>query len=217
MNLHGSSTSFSHGEHWPLKWPGDIFLSMGHRLSPPRRHQHISSDWVPESHDEETTGCTLTRSQRGMTLVEILVVLALIGIAALVAVSNLQTVQRRFQLENGVRNVTAFLNEAPNFAKQLNTSVFLIWDGTARGFTIATDAAGTNVLDTFTIPEELTIAGPGAPVLRCDVYGRVFVGTATTMMTTLQTMSLTHRDTPEASAPTYVLSLSPLWAIQVNR
>ncbi|MCD4750363.1 MAG: prepilin-type N-terminal cleavage/methylation domain-containing protein [Thermoanaerobaculales bacterium] len=158
-----------------------------------------------------------TGAQRGMTLVEILVVVVLIGVAALIALSNLQTLQKRFQLESNVRELTAFLNDVPNHAREQNASVFLVWDGTARAFSTATDSAASNVLDSLNFPQELTVTGPGASILRCDVYGRTFIGASTVMMTASQTVSITHRDTPEASAPTYDLTLSPLWAVGVSR
>jgi len=211
MNFHESSTFISYGGHWPDSRPGDTLLSMGSLPPIPRLPSAVPPGLTPTSDD----GAMAIRTQRGMTLVEILVVLVLVGLAALIAVTNLQTVQRRFELENTVRELTAFINEVPNYAKQQNAPVFLVWNQTTRRFSIATDAAAANVLDTFTIPKQLTIVGSGAPVLRCDVYGRTFVGTSTIMMTTSQTVSLTHSATPEASAPTYIFSLSPLWAITV--
>lgn len=151
-------------------------------------------------------------------MVEILVVVGIVAIAALIGVANLQTIRMRFQLESGVRELTAFLQEVPNHAKETNASVFLVWDGTTRSFSITTSTIPPIiVLDTLEISERLTITGPGAPVLRCDIYGRTFVGTGTVMMTTLQTISVTHALTPEASAPTYVFNLSPLWAIEVTK
>lgn len=220
MNLHCSSTSVSRWGHWSPAPSGDIFLIMGNQ-PPPLCHTPIDESGIrTEIFQGEVVSAPPpggTGSQRGMTLVEILIVVALLGIAALVALTNLQTLQRRFQLENNVRDITAFLNDVPNHAKEQNAPVFLVWDGTARTFSITTDFAATNVLNDIDVPQELTITGPGAPILRCDVYSRTFVGTSTVMMATLQTMSITHRDTPEASAPTYGLSLSPLWGVEVSR
>lgn len=220
MNLHHSSTLISHRGHWSSRRSGDIFLIMDHRPPPLRLHPNQGTGFGAEAFRGEVVSAARpgpTGTQRGMTLVEILIVVALIGIAALVALTNLQTLQRRFQLESNVRELTAFLNEVPNHAREQNAPVFLVWDGAARTFSIATDAAATNVLNDIDIPPELTITGPGAPVLRCDVYGRTFIGAAPVMMTALQTMSVTHRDTPELSAPTYGLALSPLWGVEVSR
>lgn len=220
MDLHSSSTLVSHLGHWPIRQSDDIFLSMGHPTPPHRLapfHEIRKRTEVFRGEIVSAPPPSGLGSQRGMTLVEILIVVALIGLAALVALTNLQTVQRRFELENNVRELTSFLNEVPNHAKEQNAPVFLVWDNTARTFSIATDAAATNVLDDIDVPLKLTITGPAAPVLRCDVYGRTFVGTSTIMMTALQTISMTHRDTPEASAPTYGLSLSPLWNVEVTR
>jgi len=211
MNFHESSTFISYGGHWPSSRSGDTLLGMGSLPPLLRLPSPVPPGLVPTSDDDAIA----IRTQRGMTLVEILVVVALVGLAALIAVTNLQTVQRRFKLESTVRELTSFINEVPNYAKQQNAPVFLVWNQTARRFSIATDAAAANVLDTFTIPKQLTIVGSGAPVLRCDVYGRSFVGTSTIMMTTSQTVSLTHSATPEPSAPTYIFSLSPLWAVTV--
>lgn len=220
MNLHYLPTSISRMGHWPPGRTGYKFVIMSHQPSPLRsalcKGTGSSAPGLQEeivlAPPREPTG-----NQRGMTLVEILVVAILIGMAALITLSNLQTLQRRFQLESNVRELTAYLNEVPNHAREQNASVFLVWDGTERAFSTATDAAASNVLDSLDFPQELTVTGPGAPILRCDVYGRTFIGTSTAMMTASQTMSITHRDTPEASAPTYDLALSPLWAVGVSR
>ncbi len=220
MNLHCSSTLFSPREHLSPRLSGDILVVMGYQSSL-HRHTPIqgtgSRTVILQGEMAPPPRRGPTGAQRGMTLVEILIVVALVGIAALISVGNLQTIQRRFQLESSVRELTAFLNEVPNHAREQNAPVFLVWDGTARTFSIATDAAATNVLDSLDFPQELTITGPGTPILRCDVYGRTFIGTATVMMPAVQTVSITHRDTPEASAPTYGLTLSPLWAVEVSR
>jgi len=152
-----------------------------------------------------------------MTFVEILVVLVLVGLAALVMVVNLQTIQRRFRINSETNELTAFLQSVPKYARENNASVFLIWNNGERRFVIATDAGGANVLDSLTIPPEVTISGPAAPVLRCDIYGRTFIGTGTTMMTTIQTITLSHTYATEASAPTYRLSLSPLWSVLMTK
>ena len=219
MNPQSSPTSFSRPRHWQPRPDRHIHISMDFCFPPPPSGPTIDATSPAPS---DRAGFAVqpegkSRTQRGMTLVEILVVVALIGIAALIAVTNLLTIQRRFQLESGVREVTAFLNEVPNYAKQQNASVFLVWDASARSFSVATDAAATNVLESINIPTELTISGPSASVLRCDVIGRTFVGASTVMMTTLQTVIMTHADTPEPSAPTYLFSLSPLWAITVTK
>ena len=220
MNPQISPTSISRLRHWSLRPDRHITLSMGSWSSPPPYQPTTDAGPATPTQVGFAAGPAGVRGgQRGMTLVEILIVVVLVGMAALISVTNLQTVQKRFQLENEVRELTAFLQTVPNYARQTNGSVFLVWDPTARSFKIATDSTATdpNTLDTMVIRQELTITGPAAPVLRCDIVGRTFVGTSATMMTTVQTVSITHAYTPEASAPSYIFSLSPLWGVEVTQ
>lgn len=214
MDPQQSSTSVSCLRYWQPNCQQTISIGMT-QWPAPRAH-------LPSPLEDHISVHTVRReegsvSQRGMTLVEILIVLALIGIAALVVVVNMQTIIRRFELESGVREFTAFVQDAPSHAKEISAPVFFVWDGANRRFLIARDAAATIVLDRLEIPKELTVTGPAAPVLRCDVYGRAFVGTNLAMMTTVQTMAMTHAYATDASAPTYRFTLSPLWAVEVSR
>ncbi len=220
MNPQISPTPISRLRHWPLGPDRHITFSMGYWSPPPSHRPTTDSTPAPPGRVGYAAGSSGNHgSQRGMTLVEILVVVVLIGMAALISVTNLQTVQKRFQLENEVRELTAFLQTVPNHAREANASVFLVWDPTARSFKIARDSTATdpNTLDKIVISTKLTIVGPADPVLRCDIVGRTFVGTSTVMMTTIQTVSMTHAYTPEASAPTYLFTLSPLWGVEVTK
>ena len=159
---------------------------------------------------------TSRHNDRGMTLIEIIIVLGLMGIAALVVSVNLPEMHRRYVLEGETRQLTAFLRDVPNRAREINAPVFLTWDNAERRFVLSRDAGGSNVLDVFKIIDELAITGPAAPVLRCDLMGRAFVGTNTTMMTTRQSIALHHLFSTGSGAANFEILLSPLWTIEAG-
>jgi len=160
---------------------------------------------------------TVSKKERGFTFVELLVVVILVGLMAAVAVVSTRTFLARFQLDTATRELTAFLNSVPSEAKSANTSVFLIWNANSRRFVIARDSSGNTVLDDFKIDQRINLTPPSATILRCDVLGRVFVGTATAMMTSPQTMTLQHARVSNSAMKTNRLTVPPLWAVLVDR
>ncbi len=109
--------------------------------------------------------------------------------------------------------MSAFLNSVPAMARRANAPVYLVWKSAAREFVISTDSAGASSLDEFKIDPKINITAPSAPVLKCDVMARVFIGTSTVMMNGIQTLSLRHARVTDSSAPTFRLSIPPLWAV----
>ena len=63
-----------------------------------------------------------TRSS-GFTLVEILVVVMVLGISVMLVVENLTNFKRRNELSAGATSLSRFLDSAPAWAKDQNTSV----------------------------------------------------------------------------------------------
>ncbi len=151
----------------------------------------------------------------GFTLVEILVVVALLGVAALIVTANMGTVLRRSQLEGTTTELTSFLDAVPRAAFERRAPVFLQWSSSTRTFAVTTDAAGASVLDTFRLPDSVN-ATVGLPAtLRCDTIGRAYVGTNGVMLGNVQTVQLAQA--AGYDSPIYTLTLSPLWAVVVTK
>ena len=153
--------------------------------------------------------------QRGFTLVEMLVVLLILGLATLVVVTNLATVYQRSELDGAVNELTAFLGSVPRVATERHSPVFLVWDAAARTFTIALDAAATQPVRQFHVPDAVSATVNPEQVLRCDTLGRAFPGSSTSMLDTLQTVQVVRSGS--ASGVSYVVRLSPLWAVIVEK
>jgi len=152
--------------------------------------------------------------QRGFTFVELLVVVILVGMIAAVSMVSIRTFLARYQLDSAARNLTAFLNSVPAQARKINAPVFLIWRSSSSQFIISRDSTGTQTLDDFKIDTaKITFTPPTVTTLRCDVLGRVFIGTATAMMSTAQVMTLTHARVQNPAIKTVQLTIPPLWAV----
>lgn len=149
---------------------------------------------------------------RGFTLVEAVIVVGLLAIAAMVITVNLPELHRRYVLEAEMRQLTSFFRDVPTTARQLNAPVFITWDNANRRFITSTDVAAANVLDTFTLTDEIGITPPTNTVFRCDLFGRAFVGNSTTMMTAVETLILSHLFA-SGGTPSFQLTLTPLWTV----
>lgn len=158
------------------------------------------------------TGLPTIASDRGFTLVEAIIVAALMAIAAMVITFNIPEMHRRYVLEAEMRHLTSFFRDVPTTARQLNTPVFITWDNANRRFITSTDVAAANVLDTFTLTDEIGITPPGNTVFRCDLFGRAFVGNSPTMMTAVETVILSHLFA-SGGTPSFQLTLTPLWTV----
>lgn len=152
--------------------------------------------------------------QAGFTLIEMLVVVMIVGLAALVVVTNLSTVYRRSETDGTVTELAAFLDSVPTIAQREHASVLLRWDEAHRSLTV-TNEAGTRQLRAFTIPDGFTVTTNLASVLECDPVGRAFVAGSSTMLDAVQTLTVSHAGPNDG--PTYTVQLSPLWAVVVEK
>jgi prepilin-type N-terminal cleavage/methylation domain-containing protein len=161
-------------------------------------------------------------NQQGITLVELLVVLVVIGIGALVVLDNMNSMYRKYELESSVRSLGAFFDAMPNHAKEQNRAAFLDWE---PGNSIATiyilDSTGNPVdLANYPIPDYLVVTPAGDLTYRCDMLGRAYLGNNANMLSATQEFRITHRDMLSGRVEptiTYTLSLSPLWHMTTTK
>jgi prepilin-type N-terminal cleavage/methylation domain-containing protein len=161
-------------------------------------------------------------SQRGITLVELLVVLFVVGVGALVVLDNMNSMYRKYELESSTRALSALFDALPSHAKEQNRPTFLDWDpDNSTAFIYFIDSSGDTIpLQDYPIPDYLVVTPNSALTYRCDTLGRAYLGTNTNMLTASQEFTVTHRDMVSGRinpAITYTLSLSPLWNITTTK
>ena len=156
------------------------------------------------------------RTQLGFTLVEVLVVLVVLALAAGVAVANFNTLHQRARLESETRELASFLRSVPDRARELHGPAFLRWEAASRRLEITADAAGGQLVDRHLVSDQVVVATALPAVLRCDTISRAYVGQSPIMMSTIQTIDLVHAH-DQANRIRYRLVLSPLWSVVVER
>lgn len=157
--------------------------------------------------------------QRGMTLIEILVVVLIFAFIIGLVFVNLEAMYQKYRLDNGAADFKSFYEAVPAMARSQNRDVFVSWDGTNRALIASTDQAATQVLERTTVPGFLVIS-PAPTAMRCDTMGRAYVGSSTTMMGAVATTSITHQKMVDGYlSPNIVfqVSLTPLWHIRMQK
>jgi prepilin-type N-terminal cleavage/methylation domain-containing protein len=161
------------------------------------------------------------RSALGFTLVELLVVVAVIGIALLVGIQGLTSTVKRQNLASASNDLTAFAQRVQIEMQRRNTVSFLLvhpWtaQGTLVELILDTNANGLPddaVLASYTLRPELALSSTsatgqtfnaqwtspadGTHYLECDFQGRA-------MITTLSAPPVTATGAQQISAPATV-------------
>jgi prepilin-type N-terminal cleavage/methylation domain-containing protein len=155
--------------------------------------------------------------ERGITLIELMVVLVVIGLGALVVLDNMNSMYRKYELEASSHSLSTFIDSVPAVAKEQNAPIFMTWDPPNNQVTLAVSAGGVmTTVDQMEIPDYLVVNPSSAETYRCDTLGRAFSGNDTTMLSAPEVITITHDTMLDGRVKpgiTFTLSLSPLWHV----
>lgn len=161
--------------------------------------------------------------ERGVTLVELLVVVVLIGIIAFIGATQLGAFLQKQKLAAAAADVRSFLQEVPQQVAKLQAPVFARYvAGNPARLQISRDAAGTQLIRTYTLPLEIQVETCDWPtvgsdkVIRCDTMNRATDPTTNAQVSGPQTFRLTHKNMvsgflrPKRS---YEIQVAPVWGV----
>ncbi len=163
------------------------------------------------------------RGAAGFTLIEALVVLVLLGLAAAMITSAVQGPRVRTELRAAARDLASFLTAARDLANERGQTVVVRWDAASRLFVMVPDGANTP-LRTLALPRGIvvtSVAWPtvnGYPSVACDPLGRAVEGG--TMATQPRAIELTAEAMQSGSVTPYEVyrvTVFPVWSARTYR
>ncbi|MEP0773514.1 MAG: prepilin-type N-terminal cleavage/methylation domain-containing protein [Acidobacteriota bacterium] len=172
---------------------------------------------------------------RGFTLLEALVVVALLGIAVTIVAGTLQNTYQKMRLETAVNNIDSLLESAHAAMVSTQAEVFFgLVAGPPFRLRVARDAALSNVIEEYVVPDYVNFsmgvlgavdtnwpaaASNGPWRLRLDTFGRTTTVTGAPV-TAVQTLTVTHRDVVTGRLKPrlrYEVRVYPLWRVDVGK
>ena len=112
---------------------------------------------------------THARSQRGFTLIEMLLVILLIGVMVGIATFAINATWQRFRLESTAGDVRSFVQQTFTSMNSEGTPVFLrLVPGTPNRLEIAAAADGTGVMRQLELPNLVNLAMTSTSEIDCD-------------------------------------------------
>lgn len=172
---------------------------------------------------------------RGFTLLEALVVVALLGIAATIVVGTLQSTYQKMRLETAVNDIDSLLESAYEHMVSTQAEVFFgLVEGPPWRLRVTRDAGLSVVLNEYVVPDYVNFsmgvvgavdtnwpaaASNGPWRLRLDTFGRTTTVTGAPV-TAVQTLTVTHRDVVTGRLKPrlrYEVRIYPLWRVDVAK
>lgn len=173
-------------------------------------------------------------SARGFTLLEALIVVALLGIVAAMVGGILNSTYQRMRIESAVNDIDSLLESAHAAMVETQGEVFIGLMKNPWRLRVTRDAALNDVLKEYVVPNFVGFSmatlegvevnwpapGPDGPwQLRLDTFGRTTtLGGAP--VSAVQTLTVTHRNvvtgrlTPRVR---YEVRIYPLWRVEVAK
>lgn len=175
-----------------------------------------------------------TTRARGFTLLEALVVVALLGIVAAIVGGILNATYQKMRLETAVNDIDSLLESAHESMISVQSDVFVGLLKAPWRLRVARDAALTDVVREFAVPEHVSFsmttvdgvqtnwpaAGADGPwLLRLDTFGRTTTA-AGAPVTAVQTLTVTHRDVVTGRLKPrlrWEVRIYPLWRVETAK
>lgn len=177
------------------------------------------------------------KAQRGVTLVELLAVVALIGLLALIATVQVQHLVQKNELRRAATQLTSFLQGVPEQVAKLQQPLFVRFLPSAvpPRFELTRDLAGTQVIRRFDLPPTLAFSlgslgvvdttwpkatVTGVHTLRCDTFNRATDPNSGQQLSAEAWLLLTHVNMVKGTLkPKYgfQVGVAPVWAVRTTR
>jgi len=179
------------------------------------------------------------RRQRGFTLLEVLIVVALVGFIALIALPQIGAAVQRARLDSRVTEIRTFLLSAYTTAGNESSAVVVRLEaiaGQPRRLRVTRNLDGTGVLGEHVLPEWLVLSTTDVNgvvstwpqptgvsnvwFLLVDPMGRTMNPETANQVTAVQSLVLTHRNMVAGGLRPrirYEVQVFPIWQVRVNR
>ena len=171
-------------------------------------------------------------AQNGFSLLEALVVLAIIGLLAAAAVVQVNKAWQKSRLEAAASDVQSYLQTAYTYMVNNRAPVFVVMTlsgstPTALGVFQNADGSGTQYGTTYTFPNFLSVTqtnwpdgAGGVKVLECDNGGRTLDINSSKLIQNSAALAITHADMVSGKLSpkiVYTVQLSALWKAQLTK
>lgn len=170
------------------------------------------------------------RRHGGFSLVELLVVVVLIGLAAYIGTVAVGALIQKQKLAAAANDVRTFLHDVPNQVAKTQGPVFVVYRPASGSYPaqlrISRDVAGTQVIRTLNIPGELVVehctwpAVGSTNVLRCDTLNRATHPTTNLQISSAQGLfRITHSKMVAGTLKpkrSYEIQVAPLWGVSIH-
>jgi prepilin-type N-terminal cleavage/methylation domain-containing protein len=169
--------------------------------------------------------------QRGMSLIELLVIVMIIGLVAMVTFGEASKTYRKWRLEGAVSEAQTFLDSLTRRAQENHQRLFARLEGHTLTACLSSD--GTGVVATLTIPDYIAFHATNptgldttwpsvspARELACDPRGITLDPTTGQMVAAEQRLTMTHIDMAAGNLTpriVYSVRISPLWRCYTAR